>query len=148
MADSTGFLKFERQTPPRRPVDIRIMDWKDVYLSRQNGEDAVFPVQAVRKQAARCMDCGIPFCHHACPVANLIPEWNDLARRDDWHDAIERLHATNNFPEFTGKLCPAPCESACVLNLENAPVTISRSSGRSSTRRSSTAGSPRSRRRS
>src|SRR3712207_8050854 len=79
------------------------MDWKDVYLSRANGEDEVFPVAAVRKQAARCMDCGIPFCHHACPVANLIPEWNDLARRDDWHEAIERLHSTNNFPEFTGR---------------------------------------------
>src|SRR5215208_6349857 len=100
------------------------MDWKDVYLSRANGEDEVFPVAAVRKQAARCMDCGIPFCHHACPVANLIPEWNDLARRDDWHDAIERLHSTNNFPEFTGKLCPAPCEGSCVLNLQESPVTI------------------------
>jgi glutamate synthase (NADPH/NADH) small chain len=100
------------------------MDWKDVYLSRQNGEDAVFPVGEVRKQAARCMDCGIPFCHHACPVANLIPEWNDLARRDDWQEAIERLHSTNNFPEFTGKLCPAPCEGSCVLNLQESPVTI------------------------
>ncbi len=124
MADSTGFLKYERQLPPRRPVDVRIMDWKDVYLARRNGEDAVFPVAAVRAQAARCMDCGIPFCHHACPVANLIPEWNDLARRDDWHEAIERLHSTNNFPEFTGKLCPAPCEGSCVLNLQEAPVTI------------------------
>src|SRR5829696_405842 len=100
------------------------MDWKDVYLSRKNGEDEVFPVAAVRKQAARCMDCGIPFCHHACPVANLIPEWNDLARRDDWQEAIERLHSTNNFPEFTGKLCPAPCEGSCVLNLQESPVTI------------------------
>ncbi|HEX2550216.1 MAG TPA: glutamate synthase subunit beta, partial [Nocardioidaceae bacterium] len=108
----------------RRPVDLRLLDWKDVYLTRGTGEDAVFPVEAVRKQAARCMDCGIPFCHHACPVANLIPEWNDLARRDDWHDAIERLHSTNNFPEFTGKLCPAPCEGSCVLNLQESPVTI------------------------
>ena len=124
MADTTGFLKYDRQLPPRRPVDVRIMDWKDVYLSRANGEDEVFPVSAVRKQAARCMDCGIPFCHHACPVANLIPEWNDLARRDDWHEAIERLHSTNNFPEFTGKLCPAPCEGSCVLNLQESPVTI------------------------
>ena len=124
MADASGFLKYERELPPRRPVDVRIMDWKDVYLSRQNGEDEVFPVAAVRKQAARCMDCGIPFCHHACPVANLIPEWNDLARRDDWHEAIERLHSTNNFPEFTGKLCPAPCEGSCVLNLQESPVTI------------------------
>jgi glutamate synthase (NADPH/NADH) small chain len=124
VADTTGFLKFDRELPPRRPVDIRILDWKDVYLSRKNGEDAVFPVGEVRKQAARCMDCGIPFCHHACPVANLIPEWNDLARRDDWHEAIERLHSTNNFPEFTGKLCPAPCEGSCVLNLQESPVTI------------------------
>ncbi len=122
MADTTGFLKFERELPPRRPVELRIRDWKDVYLPAQNGEDALFPAAEVRKQAARCMDCGIPFCHHACPVANLIPEWNDLARRDDWHDAIERLHSTNNFPEFTGKLCPAPCEGSCVLNLQESPV--------------------------
>ena len=98
VADTTGFLKYERELPPRRPVDVRIMDWKDVYLDRETGEDAVFPVAAVREQAARCMDCGIPFCHHGCPLGNLIPEWNDLARRDDWHEAIERLHATNNFP--------------------------------------------------
>ncbi|MGY1712496.1 glutamate synthase subunit beta [Geodermatophilus sp. SYSU D00758] len=124
MADSTGFLKHDRALPPRRPVDVRILDWKDVYLSRDSGEDAVFPVAEVRKQAARCMDCGIPFCHHGCPLGNLIPEWNDLARRDDWAEAIERLHATNNFPEFTGKLCPAPCEGSCVLNLQESPVTI------------------------
>ncbi|WP_029430381.1 glutamate synthase subunit beta [Blastococcus sp. URHD0036] len=124
MADSTGFLKYDRALPPRRPVDVRIMDWKDVYLTRETGEDEVFPVGAVRQQAARCMDCGIPFCHHGCPLGNLIPEWNDLARRDDWGDAIERLHATNNFPEFTGKLCPAPCEGSCVLNLQESPVTI------------------------
>jgi glutamate synthase (NADPH/NADH) small chain len=124
MADQTGFLKHDRALPPRRPVDVRILDWKDVYLSRQNGEDEVFPVAALRTQAARCMDCGIPFCHHGCPLGNLIPEWNELARRDDWHDAVERLHATNNFPEFTGKLCPAPCEGSCVLNLEESPVTI------------------------
>jgi glutamate synthase (NADPH/NADH) small chain len=124
VADTTGFLKFDRELPPRRPVDIRIMDWKDVYLTRENGEDEVFPVAAVRKQAARCMDCGIPFCHHGCPLGNLIPEWNDLARRDDWQEAIERLHSTNNFPEFTGKLCPAPCEGSCVLNLQESPVTI------------------------
>ncbi|MGY2085096.1 glutamate synthase subunit beta [Blastococcus sp. SYSU DS0539] len=124
MADQTGFLKYERGLPPRRPVELRIMDWQDVYTRRQNGEDPLFPTAEVRKQAARCMDCGIPFCHHACPVANLIPEWNDLARRDDWQDAIERLHATNNFPEFTGKLCPAPCEGSCVLNLQESPVTI------------------------
>ncbi len=124
MVDSTGFLKHERALPPRRPVDVRILDWKDVYLTRDSGEDAVFPVAALRQQAARCMDCGIPFCHHGCPLGNLIPEWNDLARRDDWTEAIERLHATNNFPEFTGKLCPAPCEGACVLNLQESPVTI------------------------
>ncbi len=124
MVDSTGFLKYDRALPPRRPVDVRILDWKDVYLTRDSGEDAVFPVTALRQQAARCMDCGIPFCHHGCPLGNLIPEWNDLARRDDWSEAIERLHATNNFPEFTGKLCPAPCEGACVLNLQESPVTI------------------------
>jgi glutamate synthase (NADPH/NADH) small chain len=124
VADTTGFLKFDRELPQRRPVEVRIRDWKDVYVARQNGEDPLFPTAEVRKQAARCMDCGIPFCHHACPVANLIPEWNDLARRDDWHDAIERLHSTNNFPEFTGKLCPAPCEGSCVLNLQESPVTI------------------------
>jgi glutamate synthase (NADPH/NADH) small chain len=124
VADSTGFLKYERQLPPRRPVDLRLLDWKDVYLSRKNGEDEVFPLGAVREQAARCMDCGIPFCHHGCPLGNLIPEWNDLTRRDDWAEAIERLHATNNFPEFTGKLCPAPCEGSCVLNLQESPVTI------------------------
>jgi glutamate synthase (NADPH/NADH) small chain len=124
VADSTGFLRYDRQLPPRRPVDLRLLDWKDVYLDRETGEDAVFPVSAVREQAARCMDCGIPFCHHGCPLGNLIPEWNELARRDDWRDAIERLHATNNFPEFTGRLCPAPCEGACVLNLQDAPVTI------------------------
>jgi glutamate synthase (NADPH/NADH) small chain len=124
VADTTGFLKFDRELPPRRPVDVRILDWKDVYLTRETGEDAVYPVTAVRTQAARCMDCGIPFCHHGCPLGNLIPEWNDLARRDDWADAIERLHATNNFPEFTGKLCPAPCEGSCVLNLQDAPVAI------------------------
>jgi glutamate synthase (NADPH) small chain len=124
VADTTGFLKYDRQLPPRRPVDVRILDWKDVYLSRDSGEDEVFPVAALRQQAARCMDCGIPFCHHGCPLGNLIPEWNDLARRDDWREAIERLHATNNFPEFTGKLCPAPCEGSCVLNISEAPVTI------------------------
>ena len=124
MADTTGFLKFDRALPPRRPVDVRILDWKDVYLARDSGEDEVFPVALLRQQAARCMDCGIPFCHHGCPLGNLIPEWNDLARRDDWREAIERLHATNNFPEFTGKLCPAPCEGSCVLNISEAPVTI------------------------
>ena len=124
VADPTGFLKYDRELPPRRPVDVRITDWKDVYLSPAEGEDAVFPVAALREQAARCMDCGIPFCHHGCPLGNLIPEWNDLTRRGDWREASERLHATNNFPEFTGKLCPAPCEGSCVLNLQESPVTI------------------------
>jgi glutamate synthase (NADPH/NADH) small chain len=116
MADPQGFLKLDRQTPTRRPVDVRIRDWKEVY------ED--FPAEAVRDQASRCMDCGIPFCHNGCPLGNLIPEWNDLVYRDDWRDAIERLHATNNFPEFTGRLCPAPCEAACVLGINENPVTI------------------------
>jgi glutamate synthase (NADPH/NADH) small chain len=116
MADPQGFLKLDRQTPTRRPVDVRIRDWKEVY------ED--FPLPAVRDQAARCMDCGIPFCHNGCPLGNLIPEWNDLVYKDDWREAIERLHATNNFPEFTGRLCPAPCEAACVLGINDDAVTI------------------------
>jgi glutamate synthase (NADPH/NADH) small chain len=116
MADPTGFLKHDRALPTRRPVDVRIRDWKEVY------ED--FPKEALRDQAGRCMDCGIPFCHNGCPLGNLIPEWNDLVRTDDWSAAIERLHATNNFPEFTGRLCPAPCEAACVLGINADPVTI------------------------
>ncbi len=99
MPDPKGFLKTARELPHRRPVDVRIQDWREVY------ED--FGNERVRAQAGRCMDCGIPFCHHGCPLGNLIPEWNDLVRRDDWREAIERLHATNNFPEFTGRLCPA-----------------------------------------
>src|SRR3954449_3813299 len=118
MADPTGFLKHQRELPVRRPVDVRIRDWKEVYTD--------FPVDHLHDQAARCMDCGIPFCHNGCPLGNLIPEWNDLARRDDWQVAIERLHATNNFPEFTGTLCPAPCETACVLGINDDPVTIKR----------------------
>ena len=116
MADPTGFLKNDRHTPTRRPVDVRIRDWREVYEP--------FPAAAVHDQAARCMDCGIPFCHNGCPLGNLIPEWNDLVRTDDWQEAIERLHATNNFPEFTGRLCPAPCESACVLGINEDAVTI------------------------
>ena len=119
MADPAGFLKHDRALPPRRPVELRLQDWQEVY----QGKDAFGPEQ-VRTQAARCMDCGIPFCHHGCPLGNLIPEWNDLVRRDDWREAIERLHATNNFPEFTGRLCPAPCEGACVLNISDDAVTI------------------------
>src|SRR6187397_1320406 len=116
MADPKGFLKHRRETPTRRPVPVRLRDWHEVYET--------FPVDALKTQAARCMDCGIPFCHNGCPLGNLIPEWNDLAYRDRWHDGIERLHATNNFPEFTGRLCPAPCEASCVLGINSDPVTI------------------------
>jgi glutamate synthase (NADPH/NADH) small chain len=113
---TTGFLEFGRELPSRRPVPIRITDWREVYEP--------FPAEAVQTQASRCMDCGIPFCHGGCPLGNLIPDWNDLVYRDRWEEAIERLHATNNFPEFTGRLCPAPCESACVLGISQDPVTI------------------------
>ncbi|MBK5308004.1 MAG: glutamate synthase subunit beta [Frankiaceae bacterium] len=116
MADPTGFMTSDRALPTRRPVDVRIRDWKEVY------ED--FEPAALKTQAGRCMDCGIPFCHNGCPLGNLIPEWNDLVWRDDWLEASERLHATNNFPEFTGRLCPAPCEAACVLGINANPVTI------------------------
>ncbi|MGV9803910.1 NAD(P)-binding protein, partial [Mycobacterium sp. NPDC003449] len=117
MADPRGFLKTtSRELPQRRPVPLRLKDWKEVY------ED--FSHDVLRGQASRCMDCGIPFCHNGCPLGNLIPEWNDLVYRDRWRDAIERLHATNNFPEFTGRLCPAPCESSCVLGINQDPVTI------------------------
>lgn len=116
MGDPKGFMTTTRQTPTRRPVDLRLMDWREVY------ED--FPKQTLEKQAGRCMNCGIPFCHQGCPLGNLIPEWNDLVYRQDWREAIERLHATNNFPEFTGTLCPAPCEAACVLAINDDAVTI------------------------
>jgi glutamate synthase (NADPH) small chain len=117
MADPRGFLKFtHRELPKRRPVPLRLKDWHEVYEEFDN--------ETVREQATRCMDCGIPFCHNGCPLGNLIPEWNDLVRRDRWRDAIERLHATNNFPDFTGRLCPAPCEPACVLGINQDPVTI------------------------
>ena len=116
MADPKGFLTTPRETPVRRPVDVRIHDWREVYEE--------FPHDHLEKQAGRCMDCGIPFCHNGCPLGNLIPEWNDLVWRDDWRSASERLHATNNFPEFTGRLCPAPCEAACVLGINADPVTI------------------------
>ncbi|AXI77034.1 glutamate synthase subunit beta [Peterkaempfera bronchialis] len=117
MADPKGFLTTPKQNAERRPVDVRIRDWNEVYVER-----SLLPI--ITRQAGRCMDCGIPFCHNGCPLGNLIPEWNDLAWRDDWNAAIERLHATNNFPEFTGRLCPAPCESACVLGINQDPVTI------------------------
>jgi glutamate synthase (NADPH/NADH) small chain len=116
MADPKGFMRTPRETPVRRPVDIRLRDWREVYEP--------FPAGRLERQAGRCMDCGIPFCHNGCPLGNLIPEWNDLVWRHDWRAAVDRLHATNNFPEFTGRLCPAPCESACVLGINSDPVTI------------------------
>jgi glutamate synthase (NADPH) small chain len=116
MADPRGFLKNGRETPVRRPVDLRLRDWSEVY------ED--FSRDTLKTQAGRCMNCGIPFCHQGCPLGNLIPEWNNLVWRNDWADAAERLHATNNFPEFTGTLCPAPCEAACVLAINDDAVTI------------------------
>ena len=117
MGDASGFLKHPtRVTPQRRPVPIRLTDWKEVYEP--------FPQDTLKIQASRCMNCGIPFCHHGCPLGNLIPEWNDLVHRDRWADAINRLHATNNFPEFTGRLCPAPCEASCVLGISQPAVTI------------------------
>lgn len=116
MADPRGFLKAGREVPQRRPVDIRLQDWREVYEE--------FATDRLTTQAGRCMDCGIPFCHNGCPLGNLIPEWNDLVWRGDWQAASERLHATNNFPEFTGRLCPAPCETACVLGINADPVTI------------------------
>jgi glutamate synthase (NADPH) small chain len=116
MGELGGFMKHTRDTPTRRPVPIRLRDWKEVYEP--------FPEGKLKTQAGRCMDCGIPFCHNGCPLGNLIPEWNDLVYRGEWHDAIERLHATNNFPEFTGRLCPAPCEGSCVLGINDQPVTI------------------------
>ncbi|MGI5337352.1 glutamate synthase subunit beta [Streptomyces sp. CA-181903] len=117
MADPKGFLTTGREVARTRPVEERVRDWNEVYVP-----GALLPV--ISKQAGRCMDCGIPFCHNGCPLGNLIPEWNDYAWRGDWRAASERLHATNNFPEFTGRLCPAPCESACVLGINQDPVTI------------------------
>jgi glutamate synthase (NADPH/NADH) small chain len=118
MGKPTGFMEYGRKLPPRRPVPVRLRDWREVYEP--------FPEDEAQRQGARCMDCGIPFCHEACPLGNLIPEWNDLVYRGDWPDALERLHATNNFPEFTGRLCPAPCEGACVLGINADPVAIER----------------------
>lgn len=116
MADIRGFLKHSRQTPTRRPVPVRLLDWNEVY------ED--FDQTDLKDQASRCMDCGIPFCNSGCPLGNIIPDWNDLVYKDRWKEAIDRLHATNNFPEFTGRLCPAPCEGACVLGINQDPVAI------------------------
>ena len=116
MGDPRGFLRHDRELPKRRAVPVRLRDWQEVY------ED--FDATSAARQASRCMDCGIPFCNNGCPLGNLIPDWNDLVYRDQWRDASERLHATNNFPEFTGRLCPAPCEAACVLGIHEPPVTI------------------------
>jgi glutamate synthase (NADPH/NADH) small chain len=118
MGKPTGFMEYPRELPRRRPVPVRLRDWREVYEP--------FPEEQTKEQGARCMDCGIPFCHDGCPLGNLIPEWNDLVYRDDWPEAMERLHATNNFPEFTGRLCPAPCEASCVLGINEDPVTIER----------------------
>lgn len=120
MADPKGFLTTPRELAKRRPVNERVQDWREVYPGSPGR--AVLPIIAA--QAGRCMDCGIPFCHSGCPLGNLIPEWNDLIWRDDWRGALDRLHATNNFPEFTGRLCPAPCETACVVGINRDPVTI------------------------
>jgi glutamate synthase (NADPH/NADH) small chain len=118
MGDPKGFMKFKREGPARRAVELRVLDWKELYEP--------FPEDKLKAQGARCMDCGVPFCqsHNGCPVINLIPEWNDLVYRGRWQDALKALHATNNFPEFTGRLCPAPCESACVLGINADPVSI------------------------
>lgn len=116
MGKPTGFMEIDRKLPSRRPVPERLHDWQEVYNP--------FPVDSIREQGARCMDCGIPFCHQGCPLGNMIPDWNDLVYRNLWREAIDRLHATNNFPEFTGRLCPAPCEASCVLGINADAVTI------------------------
>jgi len=116
MGKTTGFLEHTRELPQRRPVADRVNDWFEVYQD--------FPDKKVQTQGARCMDCGVPFCHNGCPLNNVIPDWNDLVYRDHWREAIRALHATNNFPEFTGRICPAPCEAACVLAINEPPVAI------------------------
>ncbi len=116
MGKPTGFKDYARELPARRPPAERVKDWFEIYTA--------FPDDHLRTQGARCMDCGIPFCHKGCPVNNIIPDWNDLVYRNQWQEAIRRLHATNNFPEFTGRICPAPCEAACVLGINETPVTI------------------------
>ncbi|HYE92501.1 MAG TPA: glutamate synthase subunit beta [Terriglobales bacterium] len=116
MGKVTGFLEIQRKKWPTRPVAERVKDWKEVYLP--------YPEPDLKKQAARCMDCGVAFCHQGCPLGNIIPDWNDLVYKDQWHEAIQRLHATNNFPEWTGRLCPAPCEGSCVLGINDDAVTI------------------------
>ena len=116
MGKVTGFKEYTREMPPRRPVVERVNDWFEVYHE--------FPESKLRTQAARCMDCGVPFCHTGCTLTNIIPDWNDLVYRGRWKEALRQLHATNNFPEFTGRICPAPCEAACVLGINQPPVTI------------------------
>jgi glutamate synthase (NADPH/NADH) small chain len=116
MGKPTGFKEISRELPKRRPVELRVLDWKEIYLD--------FAPDKLRQQGARCMDCGIPFCNNGCPLGNIIPEWNDLVYRDRWRDALDMLFKTNNFPEFTGRVCPAPCEEACVLGINEKPVTI------------------------
>jgi len=116
MGKPTGFLEYEKELPGRRPVELRVLDWNEVYQP--------FEEEKIKSQGARCMDCGIPFCHSGCPLGNLIPDWNDLVYRNRWEEAIDRLHETNNFPEFTGRLCPAPCEGSCVLGINSDSVTI------------------------
>ena len=116
MGKATGFIEIQRKKQPHRPVEERLHDWREVYVPYGEGD--------LRGQASRCMDCGIPFCHQGCPLGNLIPDWNDFVYRDRWDAAIDRLHATNNFPEWTGRLCPAPCEGSCVLGINDSPVTI------------------------
>jgi glutamate synthase (NADPH/NADH) small chain len=116
MGKPTGFMEYTREVAERRPVEERVKDWFDIYRP--------FPEPSLRSQAARCMDCGVPFCHNGCPLTNLIPDWNDFIYHGRWHDAVRELHSTNNFPEFTGRVCPAPCESACVLGITEPPVTI------------------------
>ena len=116
MGKITGFLEYERETPARRPIFERVNDWFEVYRE--------FPTENLQEQASRCMDCGVPFCHTGCPVNNLIPDWNDLVWKGRWREAARMLHSTNNFPEFTGRICPAPCEAACVLGINDNPVTI------------------------
>src|SRR5882757_3344723 len=116
MGKVTGFLEITRELPTRRPVEERVKDYREIYEP--------FAMEKVQGQGARCMDCGVPFCHTGCPVNNIIPDWNDMVYRGRWQEAIRTLHATNNFPEFTGRLCPAPCESACVLGINEPPVSI------------------------
>src|ERR1700692_2235192 len=116
MGKVTGFMEYTRELPQRRPVTDRVNDWFEIYRA--------FPEENIRRQGARCMDCGVPFCHNGCPVNNIIPDWNDLVFRGRWKEAVRVLHSTNNFPQVTGRICPAPCEAACVLGINEPPVTI------------------------